>query len=221
MKKKLISVIIPVKNGANYIHEAIAGIKKQNMNTEIIVVDDNSDDETAKIAQSMNCLVIKNEKTRGPVIAKNTGLKEAKGQFILFHDHDDVMNENVLLQMHKELVSDESTSAVMAKVKDFISPDTSENNTAIIKTEPYYGLLTGAMLFRKEVFEKTGLFDENLTAGEILSLTAKMNENSLKTKKLDIISTNRRIHNTNYGKTNQKKEYQDYASILRSKLAKK
>lgn len=217
----LISVIIPVKNGANYIKEAITGIKKQNMNTEIIVVDDNSDDETAIIAQNMNCSVIKNEKTTGPVIAKNKGLKEAKGQFILFHDHDDVMNENVLSQMHNELLSDKSLSAVMAKVKDFISPDTLENNTAIIKTEPYHGLLTGAVLFRKEVFEKIGLFDENLTAGEIISLTAKMNENDLKTKKLDIISTNRRIHNTNYGKTNKNKEYQDYASILRAKLAKK
>lgn len=214
----LISVIIPVKNGSNYIHEAIEGIKKQNMNVEILVIDDVSEDKTSEIVKSMGCRVIKHEKSSGPVIAKNTGLNEAKGNFIMFHDHDDVMNTGALSKMYNALIADKTIDAVMAKVKDFISPDTLENNSSIIKVEPYYGLLTGAVLIKKDVFDKIGFLNENLTAGEIIDFIAKMNKQGLQIKKIDMISTNRRIHNSNFGKINKKKEYQDYASILRAKL---
>lgn len=218
-KNYLISVIIPVKNGGNYIQEAIDAIQKQNMDLEIIVVDDASTDNTAEMAQHMGCVVLKHQESKGQVAGKNTGIKVAKGDYILFHDHDDVMNQNILSKMYEELSSNNELSAVMAKVQDFISPDALETNNAEIKKEAYWGLLTGAVLIRKSVFDKIGLFDEGLTTGEIISLTSKMNQHKLKLKKLDIISTNRRVHNTNYGKTNQKREYIDYARALRAKLA--
>ncbi|MDR1167961.1 MAG: glycosyltransferase [Heliobacteriaceae bacterium] len=218
MSDKLISVIIPVKNGANYLQEAIEGIKKQNMNMEIIVVDDASDDNTVQIAESMGCRVVKHETNKGQVAAKNTGLKEANGEFILFHDHDDVMNAGVLEQMYKAF--DKDTAVVMAKVKDFLSPDATDNK-AVIKPDAYYGLFTGAVLIRKNVFDTIGFFDENLNTGEIIEFSAKLDEYGFKTKKIDLIATNRRVHNTNYGKTNKNKEFKDYATVLRGKLAKK
>lgn len=217
----LISVIIPVKNGSNYLKEAIEGIKKQNMNIEIIVVDDASDDNTIQIAENLGCKVVKHEISKGQVAGKNSGLKVAKGDYILFHDHDDVMNYGVLAKMYAELSSDENLSAVMAKVKDFISPEITQNNKSAIKPEPYWGLFTGAILIKKESFKKTGYINENIVAGEIIDWKNKMDEENLKIKKLNFISTNRRVHDTNYGKTNQKREYQDYASVLRAKLARR
>ena len=47
----LISVIMPIKNGENYMEEAIDSIKKQNLDTEIIVIDDGSTDNTADLAK--------------------------------------------------------------------------------------------------------------------------------------------------------------------------
>lgn len=217
----LISVIIPVKNGGIYLREALEGIQQQKLNTEIIVVDDASTDDTIEIATNFGCIVIKHEKSLGPVIAKNTALKVARGNYILFHDGDDFMNNGVLAKMYDELHKDKSLSAVMAKVKDFISPDTKENNTAQIKPEAYWGLFTGAILMKKEVFNEIGLFDESVTAGEIIDWQMKMKEKNLKIKKLDLISTNRRIHNTNFGRTSQNKEFKDYASLLRAKLVRK
>ena len=58
---ELISIIIPVKNGHKYLGEAIAGIRKQNMNVEILVVDDASTDDTALIAESLGCKVLRHE----------------------------------------------------------------------------------------------------------------------------------------------------------------
>ena len=214
----LISVIIPVKNGTNYLKEAVKGIRKQNINSEIIVVDDFSDDNTIQLAQSLGCKVIKHEKTKGQIAGKNTGLKEAKGKYIMFHDHDDILTFNALKTMYAEFEKDNTLEVVITKIKDFLSPDSEPQP---IKPEAYYGALGGSMLIKKSVFDKIGYFDENLTAGEVISLTSKFEEYNIKTKKIDFVSSNRRIHNTNYGKTNKKQEFKDYASILRAKLIKK
>lgn len=216
----LISVIIPVKNGAKYLDKAIMEIKNQKLNTEIIVIDDASADNSSEIAQKYGCTIIKNKISQGPVIAKNQALKIANGTYIMFHDADDFMNEGVLNQMLSVLDATSDISAVMCKVKDFISEDlpSEEKNKIQIKNEPYYGLFTGAILMRKEVFDIIGSFDENITAGEILDWQTRMEKHKLKIQKLDIISTNRRIHSSNFGRTQQKTEFKDYAKSLRERL---
>lgn len=216
----LISIIMPVKNGSNYLSEAIMGIKKQNVDTEIIVVDDGSTDDTVKIAQDFDCKVVSHGVSKGQIAGKNTGLNIAAGNFILFHDHDDVLADNALQTMLNEFKMNSGLEVVNAKIKDFISQDATDQNQTI-KTEPYWGCLGGAMLIKKEVFDKIGLFDENIKAGEIIALTSKFQEHNIKVKKIDFISSYRRIHDTNFGKTQKKTEFQDYASLLRAKLAKK
>lgn len=220
---ELISIIIPVKNGSKYIKEALENIKAQNMNIEIIVVDDGSTDETSQIANEYGCVILKNEVSKGPVIAKNLALDIAKGDYIMFHDHDDVMKKNTLSKLYLELKNNSEVSAVMAKVKDFISPDVEEQEASktIIKPEPYWGLFTGAVLIRKSAFDTIGKFDDSVTAGEIIDWQNKMQENNLKMEKLDFVATDRRIHSTNFGKTQQKTEFKDYATLLRAKLARR
>ena len=217
---KLISIIIPVKNGEKYIAETLDGIKKQDLNTEIIVFDDGSTDNTAEIAKKYDCKVITHKTSKGPVVAKNSALKIAQGEYIMFHDADDVMNDGSLKKLYENLDNSGDISAVMAKVRDFYSPDLSEEEKTrtLIKKEPYYGLFTGAVLIRKSVFEKIGLFNESVTAGEIIDWQSKMCANHLKIKKLDFVATNRRIHSSNFGKTQQKTEHKDYARALRERL---
>lgn len=216
----LISVIIPVKNGIKYIGQAIAGIQKQNMDVEIIVVDDCSTDNTITIAEEYGCKIVRHENSKGPVAGKNSGLKIAQGKYILFHDSDDIMNDGALKRLYEEIISTASVSAVEAKVQDWFSPDLEEEERAkiTIKPEPYWGLFTGAILIKKEVFDIIGYFNESVYAGEIIEWQSKMNFNSLMIKKIDYVSTQRRIHATNFGKTNKQTEFKNYASILRAKL---
>ena len=219
----LISVIIPVKNGSNYIKEAISAIKKQNMNVEIIVVDDASDDNTVEIAKELGCRVVKHETSKGQVAGKNSGLKDAKGKYILFHDHDDIMQDGALKKLYDEITSDSSISAVEAKVQDWYSPDLSEEEKkqTPIKEDAYWGLFTGAILIKKDVFDKIGYFNENVHTGEIIEWQSKMDLNGFTVKKIDFISTKRRVHSTNFGKTNKLTEFKNYAAILRAKIKNK
>ena len=216
----LISVIIPVKNGSKYIKQAIESIKSQKMYTEIIVIDDGSEDNTVKIAKSLSCQVIKHEINKGPVAAKNSGLKIAKGKYILFLDHDDIIKQGTLSRLYNEITAEEDIYMVMAKVEDFLSSDIKDKNV-FCKKEPYWGLFTGAVLMKKELFDKVGLFDESVYGGEIIELQGKMAKHSLAMKKIDFVAAKRRIHDTNFGRTSSKKEYENYAAILRKRLLQK
>jgi len=221
----LISVIIPVKNGSRgkYLNQAIEGILAQNMNIEIIVVDDCSTDNTVEIAESYGCKIVRHETSKGQAAGKNSGLKVSSGKYIIFHDHDDIMRKGALKKLYDELVSDENISAVEAKVQDWYSPDLSEKEKAEtpIKQEPYWGLFTGAILIKRDVFDTIGFFNEAVHTGEIIEWQSKMEFAGFKIKKLDFVSTDRRLHSSNFGKTNKNTEFKNYAAILRAKLAAK
>ena len=215
---KLISVIIPVKNGSNYVKEAIDSVFSQGVDLEVIVVDDGSTDNTARIARDAGCLVISHPACKGQVAAKNTGLGIAKGEYVMFLDHDDVLRPGALKELYEAIESDPSVSAVEAKVQDYLSPEISSMPGVLVRPDPYFGLFTGAILIRRSAFDVIGKFSENINTGEIFEWASKMDQNHLIIKKIDLVSTDRRIHLTNYGRTDKNKEMRDYAAVLRAML---
>ncbi len=89
----MISVIIPAYNEAGKIVSTISEISEylQNRDYEIIVVDDGSSDNTAKIAfenNFKNTKILSYKKNKGKGYAVKLGLLEAKGEYILFSDAD-------------------------------------------------------------------------------------------------------------------------------------
>lgn len=87
-----ISVVIPAYNRENTIRACIESIVRQTLPpTEIIVVDDNSDDRTADIAASYSQVaVIRLTERKGAQHARNVGIKAATSQWIAFNDSDDI-----------------------------------------------------------------------------------------------------------------------------------
>lgn len=216
----LISVVIPSYNGEKYIKETIESIQRQTFNHEIIVIDDISTDRTVEIAKSMGCRVIVNTEHKGQVAGKNTGIRAAKGNYWLTIDQDDMLTENALQKLYDEMQKSPDNKIIMAKLKDFCSPDTPEQKK-FCKPEPFYGILTGSTLFKKEVFDIVGGFREDIITGDVIDLTNRLSKADITIKKADFISCDRRIHSANYGRTNQADEYKDYAKVLRERLLKK
>lgn len=215
---KLISAIIPVKDGCNYLKEAIESLQGQHMSLEIIVVDDGSADDSAGLAARAGCRVLRHPVSKGQVAAKNTGLAAATGEYILFLDHDDRMRPGALQVLYDALEADPATAAVMARVQDFLSPDAPPMPGTVIRQEPYWGLFTGAVLIRKHSLDAIGPFSEHLHTGEIIEWRTRMDAHGFRIAKLDLVATDRRIHRTNFGRTAARTEFKDYASVLRERL---
>ena len=118
------------------------------------------------------------------------------------------LRPSALRRLVDEMEGDSSAEIVVARLKDFCSPDTPEQAEFV----------TLAPLFRTSVFKKVGFFCEGLIAVDIIDLTQRCRAAGVKIKKIDFISCDRRIHASNYGRTNQASEYKDSATALRAKL---
>lgn len=92
----LVSVIMPAYNSKGYIEQAIQSIQDQTYpNWELIIVDDASTDGTFalvenKIKQNQKVHLLQNRKNQGTGVARNLGIKAAKGRYICFLDADDL-----------------------------------------------------------------------------------------------------------------------------------
>ena len=215
-----ISAIIPCRNGAQYLAEAVGSLNRQGMKLEIIVVDDGSTDETAALAQELGCIV-RSIPHSGLSAARNKGLELAHGAYILFLDHDDVLREGALEKLVAPMGQTDAPDLVMALAMDFISPELTDEEKTVLapRQHPYYGLLSGAVLFRRSVFSTLGGFTEQLATGQTMDILMRAEEAGMPMQRLDLVSVDRRLHNTNMGRSMQQQEHKDYASLLRRKLA--
>lgn len=96
MDSPKISVIIPVYNAAPWLQDTIDSVLLQTWkNTEIIIVDDGSTDNSLNIARHNTSARVKlfQQQNRGAAAARNAGLRAASGDFIQFLDADDLLDQ--------------------------------------------------------------------------------------------------------------------------------
>ena len=106
-----ISVIVPMYNVEPYIAVTIGSILNQTFGDyEVFLIDDASTDRTVKVAKSFKdrrITIIENKKnlggTLGPGLVRNIGLERARGEFIYFMDSDDIIMQNTLELLLREI----------------------------------------------------------------------------------------------------------------------
>ena len=109
----LISVIVPVYNAASSLHRSLGSVLRQTLpDFELIVIDDCSTDESADILEEYRVIddrvrIFSTTKNSGPGVARNVGLKNARGKFIAFLDSDDFWMNNKLERQIRSFDNDE------------------------------------------------------------------------------------------------------------------
>ncbi|MFH1671584.1 MAG: glycosyltransferase family 2 protein [Candidatus Portnoybacteria bacterium] len=112
-QKLNISIIIPAYNEEKSINEVVNDLKKHLPDQEIIVVDDNSTDQTNQILKSINNIkVITHSENQGYGAALKTGIKQAQGKYILIIDGDGTYPAESIPQMLKYINDYEMVSGV-------------------------------------------------------------------------------------------------------------
>ncbi len=178
-----VSVIVTCYNHAQFLTRAIESILNQNYkNIEIIVVDDGSTDETANIALKFSNVKYVYQSNQGLSAARNTGVKNSTGDYVVFLDADDWLLPPEALSTNLKFFKENPKAAfvsgghiIVYKDKDFI-----HNPTRIIKENHYCHFLQGnyvqmhaTVMYRKRIFDEFE-FDVSLKACEDYDLFLKI-----------------------------------------------
>jgi GT2 family glycosyltransferase len=164
----LVTVIVPVYNGASFLPEAIANILSQGYpSIEIIVVDDGSTDGIDAVVASLPRDVrFFKQRNEGPSAARNRAIRDASGEFIAFLDVDDLWPPKNL-EILVGLLCDRPELDVVLGHGQLLEVDAVTGAYGYVgnpgESFPFY---IGAALFRCRAFERVGLFDTDLRYAE-------------------------------------------------------
>ena len=109
-----LSVIIPVHNGASYLKSCLASLRQSTFSEyDCIVVDDASSDDSAEVAASFDCRVIRLSTNQGPSIARNQAAREAQGDILFFIDADVCIPPDMLQRVWDRFAEDPQLDALI------------------------------------------------------------------------------------------------------------
>jgi glycosyltransferase involved in cell wall biosynthesis len=195
----LLSVIMPVYNGAAYIKEAIESILTQQdvtIELEIIIVDDGSTDSTADIIQAWNNPVIRyiHQSNSGPSKARNTGIQLAQGEFIGFLDADDCWPKDKLKRQLSFLDENQNVDVVGGLIDYFYMPGSEYRKEQLKIDSPVFNVQLGGLIVRRKVFDRVGYFNEQLRFSEDQDWILRIKESNVTMTILNDIVLLYRIH---------------------------
>lgn len=174
--EKFISVIIPTYNRVQRLKKAIDSVFAQShRDFELIVVDDGSDDNTAGLIENYNAdIVYMRQENRGPAAARNRGIEKARYNLLAFLDSDDWFAENKLATQIKAMSQKPSclishTNEIWYRNDRILNQKRKhKKNSGDIFAQSLELCAVGmsTVMMRREIFERYGLFDEDLPCCE-------------------------------------------------------
>lgn len=217
----LISVVIPVYNRQQYISAAIESIIAQNYQPlEIIVVDDGSTDNSREVAQAYSSAITYSYiENSGSATALNHGINLCRGEYIGFLDSDDLWVEGKLSLQMQAFEKNSELEAVFGHLQQFKSPelDQESKDRLLMPIETSPGHHRDTMLLKREVFERTGLFNPAIQVGDFIDWYLRATEQGLNSLMLPDILAKRRLHRTNMGISDRNSRI-DYVRVLKASL---
>lgn len=183
MKPPLLSVILTTFNYARYLPGCIKSVLSQSFGDfELIVVDDGSTDHTPEIIRQFHdsrLIYIRHERNLGPSMAKNTGIKRAKGRYLGFIGADDLRKEENLEMKVGILERNPEVGLVHSNVemidregRVLYTKYEVDSQVAVHQRQPFEKLLKGnfitasTVVIRRECIDYVGFFDSELRHSE-------------------------------------------------------
>lgn len=185
----LLSIIIPVYNSKDYLERTVKSVLVQNFDDyELILVDDGSTDGSSALCDSFqeqySCIRTIHKSNGGVSSARNVGIEEAKGKYIMFVDSDDTLEQGMILDLLQE-IEDKQADKIFCGLNE-ISFDGSHSfrlanlperkrldRTFIVSNLLYIGCLGNSYMnsvcggvFLTDLIRKNNLYFENRPMGE-------------------------------------------------------
>jgi glycosyltransferase involved in cell wall biosynthesis len=213
------SIIMPVRDGARFIAEAICSIAAQSLPVdEIVVVDDGSTDRSAELALAAapHLVRLHRQPPLGVGQARLTGLTLARGDWVRFFDADDVMPPTAMAALHRTVRAAEAEAAWGAwrnfwqAEQAHEAADPANAHLLPVQHTPQLiaGLFSRPLIDRTElIFRDDGLYSSAIWA-RLLEAAAR------RTARTDVIVVERRIHDRNISRRKTAASLLDLALML-------
>lgn len=211
MKDVKISVIVPVYNREKFIGRCLRSLISQSIginNFEIILVDDGSTDSSNKIYQAFSdeIRVIKHKKNLGLPTSLNTGIKNAKGRFLVRVDSDDYVNSEFLQILFLFMSENPDYDAVSC---DYLLVDDKEQT--LKRVNCLKNPIGCGIMFKTNHLIEIGLYNEKFLLHEEKELRARF-EKKYSISRVPLPLYRYRKHSSNM--TNDKKKYKKKLKML-------
>lgn len=175
----MVSVIVPYYDHGDLLGESLRSIRRQAAgDVEVIVVDDGSHRSPGGVVTDVfpRARLIRQE-NRGPAAARNAGIRAAHGALIGFLDADDVWADGALRNMLEGLRNAPRAGAVHGHMRRFVS----EGGERAKIGRLCLSFNLGSMLFRRNLFDRVGLFNGTLRFSEDVEFHLRMREAGART----------------------------------------
>jgi len=197
---ELVSVIVPVHNGEQFVARALRSIAAQtHPAVETIVVDDGSTDASRDVVATFPAVRLISQAHGGVARARNTGVAASTGTLVAFLDQDDVWLPHKLERQVAYLAADAEADLVLVRQRPVVEPGASP--MASQAPDRVYGDIGGVlpptMLLRRETFDRLNGFREELAGSDDADLLFRADEAGRRIDVIDEVLMERHIHAQN------------------------
>lgn len=238
-ERPLFSIIVPVYNAIAFVGDTIHNLLRQDVNKEILLINDGSTDDSLQLIKQYeskyDCIKVVDKKNGGVSSARNVGLNVAKGDYVIFVDSDDFIDDG-LLERCEIILQRKSTDAVIFSYK-YVYPKSSRKDICFrYKSSDYYSLkewlnefyqlwschilhCIGTKVYRKSVIDQYNIrFNESISYLEDISFALEYLSHISNIYYLDEPAYHYRIINENSLITKYRTKYVEATGYLNTKL---
>ena len=196
----LVSVIVAVRNGERFLSSALTSIFNQDYRPlEVIVVDGQSEDCTAEVAQSFEQVRYILQTDRGIADAYNRGIAAAQGDLVAFLSYDDIWMPSKLCLQVSYLLDHPKIQYTITLMKYFLEPG--HHIPVGFKREllkgHHVGRVMETLVARKSLFDVIGGFDPGMALAEDADWYARANDHAMPMAIIPEVLLRKRIHDAN------------------------
>jgi glycosyltransferase involved in cell wall biosynthesis len=196
----LVSVVIPVKNGARFLPDALGDVAAQTYpHHEIVVVDGRSTDGSAEIARSFPGVRCVEQEGDGFPDAWNIGIEAARGELIAFLDSDDRWLPRKLEAQVGALARDPQADFAICHVRFFLEPGKPcpPGFDPKLLERDHVANMPSALLARRSVFETIGNFPTDFDIASDIDWFARLKDSDLGRLVVPETLVKKRVHDSN------------------------
>jgi glycosyltransferase involved in cell wall biosynthesis len=216
----LISIIMPVKNGARFLSQALADIEAQTYrHLEVIVVDGRSNDGSADIAAGWGARVIE-QPGDGFADAWNLGIVAARGSLLAFLDSDDRWDPDKLSAQVEILRRRPEVDYVLTRVQMFVEPGFPHppGFQARVLEGDHDAYMPSALLIRRSALDRVGPFRTDLVIASDIDWFARSKDAGLELAIVPRVMVRKRAHDANVMYFRGQKFNRELLGLLRESI---